>query len=75
MKKEGDLSSTAILSTRLIFQRVNLCKQYEKQFVQISSMLCEIKLDITWIIIGWSDYFNFEARYKQSDLMWLAQLY
>jgi hypothetical protein len=47
MKKEGDLSSTAILSTRLIFQRVNLRKQYEKQFVQIGSMLCEIKLDIT----------------------------
>jgi hypothetical protein len=47
MKKEGDLSSTAILSTRLIFQRVNLRKQYEKQFVQIGSMLCEIKSDIT----------------------------
>jgi hypothetical protein len=46
MKKEGDLSSTAILSTRLIFQ-VNLRKQYEKQFVQIGSMFCGIKLDIT----------------------------
>jgi hypothetical protein len=47
MKKVGDLSSTAILSTRLIFQRVNLRKQYEKQFVQIGSMLYEIKSDIT----------------------------
>jgi hypothetical protein len=43
--------------------------------VQIGSMLCEIKSDITWIIIGWSDYSNFEARYKQSDLVWLAQIY
>jgi hypothetical protein len=47
MKKEGNLYSTAILSTRLIFQRVNLHKQYEKQFVQIGLMLCEIKSDIT----------------------------
>jgi hypothetical protein len=52
--KEGDISSTAMMSTKLIFHGVNLRKQYEKQFVQIGSMLCGIKSDYT----SGATYFN-----------------
>lgn len=54
MMKEGDISSTAMMSTKLIFYGVNLRKQYEKQFVQIGSMLCGIKSDYT----SGARYFN-----------------
>jgi hypothetical protein len=50
----GDISSTAMMSTKLIFHGVNLRKQYEKQFVQIGSMLCGIKSDYT----SGATYFN-----------------
>ena len=43
MTKEEDLPCRAIMSTKLSFYGVNLRKQHEKQFMQIGSMLCEIK--------------------------------
>ena len=43
MTKEEDLPCRAIMSTKLIFYGVNLRKQHEKQFMQIGSILCEIK--------------------------------
>ena len=43
MTKEEDLPCRAIMSTKLFFYGVNLRKQHEKQFVQIGSILCEIK--------------------------------
>jgi len=43
MTKEEDLLCRAIMSTKLSFYGVNLRQQHEKQFMQIGSMLCEIK--------------------------------